>query len=353
MKKKRDLSRRNFLKNTSLGLGGGIVGASMLSCSQASAGKREKLPGEVCIAAVDLKGLWPDSTRESRIKRILRRMEDAVTVKPDLLCLPELFDTMWVDEEKPLPEVAEDEKVPGPVTGVIAEFANKHNCYIVCPVFTKSGGHFYNSSILIDRKGNIAGVYHKIHPTKTECIPDNAYKGGGITPGALDQPAFETDFGNVGMLICYDTNWSDGWDNLKKKGAEIVMFSSAFPGGRILNYYAMRNSCYVMSSTGSDARIIDISGNDLATSTLDVRFAWETINLNKISTPHWTGKQIPELLGKYGDRIKIKTWDYFDIMTIESLDPDLKLTDLIKEHKIETKDILISTSEEAQIKNRL
>ena len=353
MKNKRDLSRRNFLKNTSLGIGGGIVGTSMLSCSQASAGNRGKLPREVCIAAVDLTRLWPDSTRESRINRILLRMEDAVTVKPDLLCLPELFDTMWVNEEKPLAEVAEDEKVSGPVTSVIAEFANKHNCYVVCPVFTKSEGHFYNSSILIDRKGNISGVYHKIHPTKTECLPDNAYKGGGMTPGAFDQPAFETDFGKVGMLICYDTNWRDGWDNLRKKGAEVVMFSSAFPGGRILNYYAMRNSCYVMSSTGSDARIIDISGNDLAASTLDVRFAWETINLDKISTPAWTGKQIPDLVGKYGDRIKIKAWDYYDIMTIESRGPILKLTDLIKEFKIETKDILISTSEEAQIKNRL
>ena len=351
MKNKTTLSRRNFLKNTSL-LSGGIAGASLLSCTRGATGEKNKLSREVCIAAVDLKGLWPDATRESRIKRILKRMEDAATVKPDLLCLPELFDTMWVNEERPLSEVAEDEKTPGPTTRVIANFARKHNCYVVCPVFTKSEEHYYNSSILLDRKGNIAGVYHKIHPTKTECLPDHAYKGGGITPGALDQPAFETDFGKVGMLICYDMNWSDGWDNLKKKGAEIVLFSSAFPGGRMLNYYATRNSCYVMSSTGQDARIVDMSGNDLASSTLDIRFAWETVNLDKICTPTWTGKQVPQLLEKYGNRIKIKAWDNYDIMTIESRDPDLKLADLIKEFKIETNDILISTSEEAQIKNR-
>jgi beta-ureidopropionase len=255
--------------------------------------------------------------------------------------------------KEPLAEIAEDEKVPGPVTSVIADFARKHNCYIACPVITSTGGHFYNSTLLLDRKGNIAGVYHKIHPTKTEILPGNAYKGGGVTPGALDQPVIETDFGKVGMQICYDTNWSDGWDNLKSKGAEIVLFSSAFPGGRILNYYAMRNSCYVMSSTGSDARIIDISGNDLASSTLDVRFAWKNVNLDKISTPTWTGQKIPRLLEKYGDRIKIKAWDYNDIMTIESRDPDLNLYDLLKEFEMETNDILISTSEEAQIKSRL
>jgi len=169
----------------------------------------------------------------------------------------------------------------------------------------------------------------------------------------MDQPVFETDFGKVGMVICYDTNWWDGWDNLKKKGAEIVLFPSQFPGGRILNYYAWRNSCFVLSSTALDARVIDISGNNLASSTLDVRFAWTMVNLNRISTPTWTGQKIPQILNKYGDRIKVKAWDCNDIMTIESRDPDLKLSDLIKEFNIETNDILISTSEEAQNKSRL
>jgi predicted amidohydrolase len=351
MKNKITVSRRNFLKNSTVGIGGGLVGASLISCNQPAA--EMKLQREACLVSVDLKGLWPETTREARIRRILSRMEEAASVKPDLVCIPELFDTMWVSEEKPLNEVAENEKVPGPVTGIIAEFAKKHNCYVVCPVFTINEGHFYNSSLLIDRKGKIAGVYHKIHPTKTEVLPNVAYKGGGITPGAFDQPVFETDFGRVGMQICYDTNWKDGWDNLKKKGAEIVLFSSAFPGGRMLNYYAMRNSCYIMSATGQDARIIDISGNDLATTTLDIRFAWTTVNLDKISTPTWTGKKVPELLQKYGDRIRIKAWDLNDIMTIESRDPDIKLADLLKEFNLETNDILISTSEEAQIKNRL
>jgi hypothetical protein len=74
----------------------------------------KKLPREIRVASVDLKGLWPDTTRESRIKRILERMEEVAGMKPDLLCLPELFDTSWVEEEKPLTELAEDEKIPGP-----------------------------------------------------------------------------------------------------------------------------------------------------------------------------------------------------------------------------------------------
>jgi hypothetical protein len=98
MKNKTNLSRRNFLKNTSLGIGGGLVGASLISCNS-SPGKR-KMPREVCLASIDLKGLWPDTTTESRIKRILKRMEDVTGLNPDLICLPETFDTIWVQEQR-------------------------------------------------------------------------------------------------------------------------------------------------------------------------------------------------------------------------------------------------------------
>ena len=330
MDNKNNASRRNFIKNSSLGLGTGILGISNPSdveCQILLPGtvKDKKLPREICVASVDLKGLWPDTTRESRIKRILERMEEVVGMKPDIVCLPELFDTSWVEEEKPLSELAEDEKVPGPVTSRIAAFAKKNNCYVVCPLFTKKDGNFYNSSLLLDRKGNIAGVYHKTHPVKTEIYPDQAFKGGGTVPGAIDQPVIETDFGKVGMQICYDANWTDGWDNLKKKGADIVLFSSQFPGGRMLNYYALRNSYYIISSTGGDARVIDISGNDLETTSDFVRYAWATINLDKVNVTTWPTNQLfLGCLKSMETGLRIKVWSNTDVITIESRDPGVK-----------------------------
>jgi len=351
MNNEKNFSRRNFIKNSSLGLGVGIVGASIPSTLTADPSTRianpfsktghveenKKLPREVCVASVDLKGLWPDTTRESRIKRILERMEEVTGMKPDLVCLPEMFDTSWVEEEKTLSELAEDEKVTGPVTSRIAAFAKKNSCYVVCPLLTKKGGNFYNSSLLLDRKGNIAGVYHKTHPTKTEIYPDQAFKGGGTVPGAIDQPVIETDFGKVGMQICFDANWTDGWDNLKKKGADIVLFSSQFPGGRMLNYYALRNSYYIVSSTGGDARVIDTSGNDLKTTTEFVRYVWATINLEKVNVSTWpTNQLLPKIFKKYGDRIGVKVWNTTDVITIESRDPDLILSNVLKEFNIPT-----------------
>jgi beta-ureidopropionase len=341
MSNRNNTSRRNFVKSTSISLGAGVLGVSIPSISTAQPSVRndrvdakKKLPREVCVASVDLKGLWPEATRELRIKRILERMEEVTGMQPDLVCLPELFDTSWVEEKEPLSKLAEDEKIPGPVTSRMAAFAKKNNCYVVCPLFTKRDGKFYNSSLLLDRGGNIAGVYHKTHPLKTEIYPDQAFKGGGIVPGAIEQPIIETDFGKVGMQICFDANWADGWDNLKKKGADIVIFSSQFPGGRILNYYALKNAYYIVSSTGGDARVIDMSGNDLDTTTEFVRYAWATINLEKVNVPTWpTNERLPDLFKKYGNRLAIKVWGTSAI-TIESRDPLLKLSNVLAEFEI-------------------
>jgi predicted amidohydrolase len=344
------VSRRNFLRQSSIGLGAGIVGTSIPSC-ESSGTSVKKLPGDVCLASIDLKGLWPDTTTESRIKRILSRMEDIAGIKPDILCLPELFDNIWVNEEKPLDKIAQDEKIPGPVTSIISEFAKKNNCYVLCPVYTKSQGHFYNSSLLIDRKGDIAGAYHKMHPTKTEIV---TRKGTGVAAGALDQSVIETDFGKVGMVICYDANWLDVWDNWKKQGADVIFFSSAFPGGRILNYYAWRNDCYIVSSTGGDARIIDKSGNDLDSTSTFVRYAWANVNVNKVCVGTWPARdRLPEIFRKYGDQLEIKVWDNTDVITIESRVSGLKVSDVLKEFKIQTNDELLKETEEAQAKYRL
>ena len=336
--KKHD-SRRNFIRQSSLGIGAGLMGLNVpLLSNDHHVIKSKKLPREICVATMDVKDYkpaWPDKTRDARVKRMLGRMNEVSSMHPDVVCLPELFDSMWVEEETNIGEIAEDEKTPGPVTSQIASFAKKNKCYVICPLFTKKDGNIYNSSLLIDRQGNIAGVYHKTHPVKTEIFPGQAYKGGCVVPGAIDQPVFETDFGKVGMQICYDAYWSDGWDNLRDKGADVVFFSSAMPGGRILNHYASKNEYYIVSSTGNDARVIDKSGNDLDCTSDFIRYAWATINLNKVNADVWPANSvIANLYKKYGDRIGVRAWTTTDVITIESLDPDLNIREALKEFDI-------------------
>jgi beta-ureidopropionase len=353
--KMRSVSRRNFIQQTSAGLGAGLVGISIPSCGTSGPADSRKMARKVSVATIDLKGLWPDKTRESRIKRMLERMENVVGLHPDIICLPELFDTSWVDEEYTLDEVAEDEGVPGPVTGRISEFARKNSCYVACPVYTRKAGNFYNSSLLIDRKGNIAGVYNKIHPVKGEILTGKTGKEEiGVLPGAKEQPVIETDFGKIGIQICYDANWQDGWENYKKQGAEIILFPSQFPGGRMLNYFAWRYNCYIISSTGSDARIIDMSGNDLHSSSTFVRYAWAEINLEKLNADTWpTNDRLPDLFNKYGDRLGIKVWDNTGVIAIESFDSEVKVRDVLKEFEILTVEENVKASEVVQDKYRL
>jgi len=334
MSNKENASRREFLKQSSLGLSAGITGLSLPAVRKEPVAGNKKLPREVTVVSIDLVG-WPDKTTEHRLKRMFQRMEEVAGLHPDVICLPELFDTMWVNEQRNILLIAEDEKIPGPVTSRVVEYARKYSCYVVCPVVTKKDGRYYNSSLLIDRKGAIAGVYHKIHPTVSEMTAEDQFKGGGVTPGALNQPVVQTEFGKVGMQICYDANWTDGWDNLRKQGTDLILFSSAFPGGRMLNYHALRNNCYIASSTGQDARIIDMSGNNLDVSSEFVRYAWSTINLEKENVTIWPARnRLADLFSKYRERLGVKVWGNTGIITIESRDPELKVTNVLKEFDI-------------------
>ena len=356
--KNKEISRRTFLGKSATGIGMGIAGTlGTQSCMiPKSRSDRESIRRNVKIASVDLQHLYPEKSIKSRVNKMLDRMEKAVGSEPDILCLTETFDTSYVSEQKSYAEIAEDEYSPGPVTSRVADFARKHYCYVICPIVTTSDNRFYNSALLIDRQGSIAGAYHKVHPVDSEI-----QNGEGIIPGPIRAPVFEADFGKIGMQICFDANWFESWAYLKEDGAEIVFFPSQFPGGRILNFHAWKNNYYVVSSTGEDARIIDISGIDIESSSFQIGYTWGTINLEKAYVPTFPGKySIPDILSKYKNRVKIKVFrdtgggagTGAGHITIESLDPDLFVKDILEEYEIPTFREDLQTSEVIQAKYR-
>ena len=295
--------------------------------------KEDKLPREVVVASIDLRGIWPVDTIEERINDILRRMENVYVFEPDLICLPETFQTSWVREERMVEDYAEDETTPGPVTSIIAEEAKKQNSYIVCPLVTKKDGHYYNSAILINRKGEIEGVYHKAHLVPSEIEEVN------LTPGTLEPLVFNTDFGKVGMQICYDANWFDCWEHLKKQGAEIICFPSQAPFINVLKHHAWINQAYIVSSTGEGSRIIDITGDEIAVSGQFERWVCDTINLEKVLIHVWPYiRKVKDIREKYRQKVKIKIYHPENWITIESRDPEVKVHEILKEFEISTFD---------------
>jgi beta-ureidopropionase len=288
------------------------------------------------------------------MKAITKRMESVYAFEPDIICLTETVNISWVAETKTLEEIAEDETTPGPVTSQLAEIAKRQHCYITCPVITKKDGHYYNSAILINRNGEIAGVYHKIHPAESEVIPDNYYKGGSVTPGTLNPPVFKTDFGTIGIQICMDANWDDGWQSLKSSGAEIVMFLSQASYGNILTNQAWMNHYDIVSSTGEDARIIDPAGNVIASDSELARWVCFPINLEKAFLYEWPRAiEFDEMQKKYGRKIRISIYQPENWVIIESLDPEIKVRDILKEYDLHSFDEQIRKTTLIQEKNRV
>ncbi len=149
----------------------------------------------------------------------------------------------------------------GPVLDVMGAKAREHHCYIVVPLYlvdNRDTGLHSNAAALLDRQGQIAGVYRKVF-----AVVDRGAETaeGGVTPGA-DFPVFDCDFGRVGIQICYDMAFDEGWEALRRKGAELIVWPSQWPGQIHPASRALRGRCFVLSSTWrNNASLLDPTGH--------------------------------------------------------------------------------------------
>jgi hypothetical protein len=237
----------------------------------------------------------------------------------------------------------------GPIVAKVAAFAKENKCYVACPVITRNENKFHSSTLIIDRKGKLAGIYDKMFPSKKEMTGDA--DGHKIIPGRMDQPLIKTDFGAIGLQMGNDIYHSGSWNAVAAQGARIILYTSTFNGGRMLNYHAVSNHCYVISSTISEARIIDISGNDIDKTSEFIRYSWSRVNTERTNILTFPNK-LPALFKKYGNRLQLKAWGNTDMLTIESRDPALRVKDVLKEFELQTYAELISTETEVQNRYR-
>ena len=345
MEKNKNNPRRSFLKKTIVGAGASVLGTSTIvhaNDETISSTAPSRLPREVWIASFCQQGIETENYQDM-ISLVLKEMEFIVKYQPDIICLPETFP--FVNNKKktpPIKEIAEPSQVGGPIIKKISDFAKKNNCYIICPLYTKDKGKYYNSAVLIDRKGSIVGEYRKIHPAPGEIE-------SGISPGPGDPPVFETDFGRIGIQICFDIKWQEAWKKLGKKGAEIVFWPSAFSGGKMISTMSWMNQYYTVSSSWKDTtKICDISGEKIAWSgRWDANWVCAPINLEKVFLHAWPFCQrFDEVRAKYGRKVKIQLFHEEEWATIESLSHDVKIEDIMKEFDLKNlKDYLHEAEE--------
>jgi predicted amidohydrolase len=136
--------------------------------------------------------------------------------------------------------------------GTLASKAREHHTYIVFGgVFRDDPGKAAcsNAAVVIDRQGRLAGRYDKVHPVLDRVGPDGqVVLEGGVRPGTAYN-VFDLDFGRVGVQICYDIEYPEGWRHLAEKGAELVLYPTQSPQLTRPGMYAATHEYWVVSST--------------------------------------------------------------------------------------------------------
>lgn len=164
-------------------------------------------------------------------------LQKAAEQRADLVVLPEVL-TYYGMGKKPA-ECAEP--VPGPSTDYFGSLAKKHNFYVVASLYERDGDLVYNTAALIGPDGWLIGKYRKV------CLPrDEA--AGGVAPGNA-YPVFETRFGKVGMMVCYDGFFPEVARQLSNRGAEVIAWPVWGCNPNLASARACENHVYVVSST--------------------------------------------------------------------------------------------------------
>ncbi|MCK5468390.1 MAG: carbon-nitrogen hydrolase family protein, partial [Cyclobacteriaceae bacterium] len=198
--------------------------------------------------------------------------------KADIVCLPEGI-TM-VGTRKTYVEVSE--VIPGPTTKYLGQLAKEHNMYIIAGIIERDGPVVYNTSVLINRNGEFQGKYRKAALPREEI-------DGGITPGD-NFPVFDTDFGKVGMMICWDVYFPEPARMLAMQGAEII-FMPIWGGNLTLaKARAIENQVYLVSSTyDMKTGVFDKAGELLVEGTTENPVVVVEVDLNKRKLWNWLG----------------------------------------------------------------
>jgi beta-ureidopropionase len=215
------------------------------------------------LIQMSLKGdtsMSPEQIRQRMIEAHLPLIETAGKARVQVLCLQEVFTQPYFCPSQDTKWYAAVERIPdGPTTKLMQELAKKLAMVIVAPIYEEEiTGIYYNTAAVIDADGKYLGKYRKTH------IPQVAgfYEKFFFKPGNSGYPVFQTAYCKLGVYICYDRHFPEGWRALALNGAEYIVNPSATVAG--LSQYlweleqpasAVANGCYIgaVNRVGTEA----------------------------------------------------------------------------------------------------
>ncbi len=195
-------------------------------------------------------GMSPAQIRDAMVEAHLPLIDEAGRRGVQVLCLQEVFTQPYFCPSQDAKWYAAAEAIPdGPTVKLLQERASKHRMVIVAPLYEEAmTGVYYNTAAVIDADGSYLGKYRKTH------IPQVAgfYEKFFFKPGNSGWPVFQTAYCKLGVYICYDRHFPEGWRALALNGAEYIVNPSATVAG--LSQYlweleqpasAVANGCYI------------------------------------------------------------------------------------------------------------
>jgi predicted amidohydrolase len=312
-----------------------LLAAHPVSASDAKVHSTSNQPPRKVIVGTAMQAFWVEypglEKRLAELGDIIDRMSEESKKKYgrdlDLAVLPETAVTGEAASN------AVDSAVPleGPLKDAFARKARQHHCYIVVPTYLlESQGKKIstNVGILIGRSGEVVGIYRKLHlavPAGSDSME------GGSTPGK-DVPVFTCDFGKLGIQICFDMEYDYGWEQLARKGAELVAWPTQSPQTAQPAFRAMRHRYYIVSSTWrNNASIFEPTGRIAAQIKPPAQFLVEQIDLSYAIVP-WSRelKNGEALREKYGDKVGFHYYEDEDRGIFWSNDPSVTIGQMVR-----------------------
>jgi N-carbamoylputrescine amidase len=178
-------------------------------------------PDHVTIGLVQMRC---GPTPEENLAKAIGRIREAAKAGGQILCLPELFRSPYFcqREDPSLFDLAEP--IPGPSTERLGQVARETGAVVIASLFERrAAGVYHNTAAVLDADGGLLGIYRKMH------IPDDPlyYEKYYFTPGDLGFRAFDTRFGRIGVLVCWDQWYPEAARLIALQGAQIIFYPTA------------------------------------------------------------------------------------------------------------------------------
>jgi len=158
------------------------------------------------------------------LQHAIDMVRDAAGRGSQVICLPELFQTQYFCQREDAALFDLAEPIPGPTTAMLSELAKQLRIVLIASLFEKRApGVYHNTAVTFDANGAQCGLYRKMH------IPDDPlyYEKFYFTPGDLGFRAFDTGYGKLGTLVCWDQWYPEGARLTALQGAQVLFYPTA------------------------------------------------------------------------------------------------------------------------------